>query len=413
MMVSQAGAADWKVSADLRERIQVFDNLDFNSRVDDHHWEWNNRLYVKADVKFGHGLGVYLQPQAIYIQDHPTAGGSVNLTQADLHQAYLQYGFGDFDLRLGRQELVYGDQRLLGRLGWKDVARTFDGIKGIYRSGLLSVDVFAVHPADIVAMTPSNITPRGKSLVTWEDRRLLGAYSTYRFASQAGVDAYYINWHHNQKATVGPGRSIHTFGARLFGEWGGFDTTGEFVWQRGRWTNHVSQEASALAVKAGYTFAAWKTRLGVEFDFSPGDDKTDPNRHGDFVFPFHTNHAHYGEMDRFSWANMRDLRFSLKTSPVSGLKLLANVHLLWLDEARGDWLNVAGTGVLFAGNPAFVQNRAGTEVDLKIVYKPEAIKGLKLVANYSVFSPGGAVRERNNGNTDRASFAYVIGSYVF
>lgn len=55
----------------------------------------------------------------------------------------------------------------------------------------------------------------------------------------------------------------------------------------------------ALAVKAGYTFDTWHTRLGVEFDYSPGDDKANPTKHKDFVFPFHTNHMHYGEMDRF------------------------------------------------------------------------------------------------------------------
>lgn len=55
-------------------------------------------------------------------------------------------------------------------------------------------------------------------------------------------------------------------------ERGGFDTTGEFVWQRGHWSNIVSQKALALAIKADYTFAAWKTRLGVEFDFSSGGE---------------------------------------------------------------------------------------------------------------------------------------------
>jgi len=50
---------------------------------------------------------------------------------------------------------------------------------------------------------------------------------------------------------------------------------------------------------------------------------------------FHTNHAHYGEMDFFSWANMKDLRFSLKTSPVDGLTFIGNAHFLYLAEARG------------------------------------------------------------------------------
>lgn len=406
-------AAEWKVSADLRERVQFFNNLDFNSAVDNDTWEWDSRLYLKARADFDNSLSLYLQPQAIYIQDHPAIGGRENLTQVDLYQAYLQYQIDTFGIKAGRQQLVYGDQRLLGHLGWKDVARTFDGIKLYYHDSTLKVDAFAVHPADIVSMTPTIVSPHGQSLVTWEDRRLLGAYGTYTVAPKTGIDVYFINWHHNQDASVGKGRSVHTFGTRLFGVWDGFDATGEFVGQRGTWTNGVSQSAFAMAVKGGYTFDAWKTRLGIEFDFSPGDDKQDATTHKDFIFPFHTNHMHYGEMDRFSWANMKDLRFSLKTTPVSGLTFLADVHLLWLDEARGDWLNVVGTGALFAGNNTFTETRGGTEVDLKLVYKVAAIKGLKLVANYSLFDPGAAVSERNGGMADNASFGYVIMQYVF
>ncbi|MDQ6969711.1 MAG: alginate export family protein [Mariprofundus sp.] len=55
-----------------------------------------------------------------------------------------------------------------------------------------------------------------------------------------------------------------------------------------------------IKAKAGYTFDFWKTRLGVEYDYSSGDATPTTGNHKTFVFPFHTNHAHYGEMDFFS-----------------------------------------------------------------------------------------------------------------
>jgi len=413
LLGTQAMAATWTTSADIRERYQSFDNFDFNSTVDNNSWEFDSRLYIKAKGEFGNGLSIFLQPQAVYILNHTTASGRQNFSQADLLQAYLQYDIGDFGLRLGRQQLVYGDQRLLGHLGWKDVARTFDGVKGMYHNGPFKMDVFAVHPADIVAMTPSTAAPQGKSLVTWEDRRLIGVYGTYTVAPKSGIDIYYINWHHNQHAAVGKGRNLNTFGTRLFGQWNGFDATAEAVFQRGTWANNVSQSASAYAVKAGYTLDFWKTRFGIEYDYSPGDDKTDPTTHKNFVFPFHTNHMHYGEMDRFSWANMKDMRFSLKTSPLKGFTFIGNVHLLYLAEARGDWLNVVGVGNVFAGAPGFTQTKAGTEIDLKLVYKVGYIKGLKLVGLYGIFNPGAAVSERNGGKADSAKFGYVLANYQF
>jgi len=413
MFGCMAHAADWHVSADLRERYQIFNNFDFNSSVDKDTFELDSRLYLKARADFGHGFSAYIQPQAVLIRNNTKTTGTQSLTQSDLYQAYVQYVYKGLGVKLGRQTLVYGDQRLLGHLGWKDVARTFDGVKAFYHQGAIKVDVFAVHPADIISMTPTTASPQGKSLVTWEDRRLIGGYATYTLMPKTGVDVYLINWRHNEYASVGKGRNINTFGTRLFGRWNGFDATGEYVRQQGIWKNGVSQQADALAVKAGYTFDFWKTRMGVEFDYSPGDDKANPTKHKNFVFPFHTNHMHYGEMDFFSWANMKDVRFSLKTSPAQGLSLMADTHLFWLADARGDWLNVVGTKVLFAGSPAFTQTRAGTEVDLKLAYKPPFLKGLKLVGLYGLFNPGSAVSERNGGIANTANFGYVIGQYVF
>ncbi len=412
---SQAVADSWNASADLRERYQSFNNFDFNNAaVDSKNWAFDSRFYLKAKRDFGNGLSVYLQPQAVLIKNNTPANGTQNLSQADLLQAYVQYDVSNFGmLRLGRQQLVYGDQRLLGHLGWKDVARTFDGIKGMYHHDAIKLDVFAVHPSDIANMTPSTASPQGSSLITWEDRTLIGAYGTYHINPKSGVDAYLINWKHGQQAAIGKGRNLNTYGVRLFGKQSGFDATAEAVFQSGNWKTGTSQKASAYAIKAGYTLPTWKTRFGIEYDFSPGDATPGVGSHKDFVFPFHTNHAHYGEMDFFSWANMKDIRLSVKTIPTTGLVLIGNVHVLSLDKATGNWLNVVGTGNVYAGSPTYTQTKAGTEIDLKAVYKVGSVNGLKLVGQYGLFNPGAAVSERNAGKADRATFSYLIADYAF
>ncbi|MDQ6969710.1 MAG: hypothetical protein Q9M16_04295 [Mariprofundus sp.] len=86
-----------------------------------------------------------------------------------------------------------------------------------------------------------------------------------------------------------------------------------------------------------------------------------------------------------------------------------------MDKAQGDWLNVVGVGSTngFIGNPAYTQTKAGTEVDVKLVYKVGAIKGLKLAALYGIFNPGAAVSERIGGKADSAKFGYALAQYVF
>ncbi|MDX8378411.1 MAG: alginate export family protein [Mariprofundales bacterium] len=407
-----AHAATWDTSADLRERYQQFDNLNFNNAINNDSWEFDSRLFIKAKADFANGVTAYFQPQAVLIKNHTKAAGTQNFSQADLLQAYIQYDHEIVSMRVGRQQLVYGDQRLLGHLGWKDVARTFDGAKIMLHTDNFKLDVFAVHPADIIKMTPSSAVPHAESLVTWEDRQLLGIYTTYKFSDNMGIDAYFINWQHQQQAAIGKGRNLNTYGMRLFGTQNGVDSTIEAVFQSGIWATGKTQQASAFALKAGYTFNAWKTRLGIEYNFSPGDDKADLTTHKDFVFPFHTNHAHYGEMDRFSWANMQDINVSFKTSPADGLTIMANMHFLSLDQATGDWLNVVGAGSLYAGSPLYTQTEAGIETNIKLVYKVAAVPGLKLVGLYGTFNPGAAVRERI-GVADVANFSYIIGQYKF
>ena len=63
----------------------------------------------------------------------------------DLHQAFVFIGnHKEFpvSVKLGRQELVYGDQRLVGHLRWNNNARTFDAVKVRWQNAIFGVDVF-------------------------------------------------------------------------------------------------------------------------------------------------------------------------------------------------------------------------------------------------------------------------------
>jgi hypothetical protein len=57
-------------------------------------------------------------------------------TPWDIYQAYAELGSVEksiFGLRAGRQELTFGDQRLIGNAAWTDTEHTFDAIRGTVR----------------------------------------------------------------------------------------------------------------------------------------------------------------------------------------------------------------------------------------------------------------------------------------
>ena len=54
-------------------------------------------------------------------------------------------------LRLGRQELLYGNQRLVSPLDWANTRRTFDGYRLLFSGNAWDIDGFYTHPVDRVA----------------------------------------------------------------------------------------------------------------------------------------------------------------------------------------------------------------------------------------------------------------------
>lgn len=407
-----AEAIEWETDANLRERYQAFKNK-YTSTTSSDFAELDSRLKFDIKGRINDNLTLKFQPQVVYIYKDTSGAPSSRFKQADLYEAYLGYDREGFGLKFGRQRLVYGNQRLLGHLGWKDVSRTFDGLLGYYKKDKVKLDIFAVHPADIGSMeTPVAGTNGGESLVMWKNRTLVGLYGTYNFNDSVSADLYYINWAHNEEATVAPNRSVNTYGTRIFGKKNNIDATAEFIFQGGTWATGVDQKASAMALKAGYTLDQWKTRLGIGYESGSGDDKGDPATHKDFVFPYHTNHAHYGEFDLFSLGNMSDLSFSIKTKPNDNLTLSAAYHIFKFAEKTGDWLDVVGTTVISAANPFYSFDDAGKEVDLKVVHKCDHIDGLTVALNYSLFKPGDGVKQRK-GTDEKASLGYLSATYAF
>ena len=63
----------------------------------------------------------------------------------ELQQAYVTLGnLKQFPLllKVGRQELVYGEQRLVGSFLWNNSPRTFDAVKVRYQDAFFGVDLF-------------------------------------------------------------------------------------------------------------------------------------------------------------------------------------------------------------------------------------------------------------------------------
>ena len=150
---AQAPALDaWDLGGQFRLRFElkenggVYPNFDFRRAGVDND---NAYLLLREKAHVGYApwswfsvLAEGRDSSAIGDERHP----SPEADQVDLYQAFIQLGDPkQFALtaKIGRQELMYGDERLVGNADWNNVPRSFDAAKLRFENQNLWVDAFA------------------------------------------------------------------------------------------------------------------------------------------------------------------------------------------------------------------------------------------------------------------------------
>src|SRR5262249_27668763 len=94
----------------------------------------------------------------------------------DVRLLYGEYAFSHASIRVGRQELNFGAQRLIGSLPWTNASRSFDGAHGIVKGRFGQVDGFV---ASVVTIQADDLD-RSELFDSAGTRNLLsGAYASF------------------------------------------------------------------------------------------------------------------------------------------------------------------------------------------------------------------------------------------
>ncbi len=307
----------------------------------------------------------------------------------DLHQAYVTIGNHKkfpLSLKIGRQELAYGEERLVGASAWNNIGRVFDGAKVRWQNEWFAADVFSSRV----------VIPEDEQFNVNNDYDYFsGIYATTTKIPKNTLDIYFLARNSvpgavsaepsPQAPQPGP-RDIYTLGGRLKslpGQIGNWDYTMEGAYQFGNFLDtragapkaRLEQQAYMLVLQGGYTFAdVWGTpRLGMEYAFGSGDSNPKDNVHQTFENLFPTNHKFYGYMDFVSLQNIHDVRAIFQLKPHARMTLAVEGHGFWLADEHDNFYNVAGvarggttatpTGNGYGINPNY--NRfVGSELDI-------------------------------------------------
>jgi hypothetical protein len=295
-----------------------------------------------------------------------------------LRQAFVAIGNpAEFplSLKVGRQILSYGEERLIGAFDWNNIGRMFDAAKVRWQSDWFGADFFVSRPV---------IPEDGRFNVDNDYDWFSGVYASTPKIPKHTLELYFLARNSSSEAVSAEpapqfpqptARDIYTVGGRLKsapGELCNWDYTLEGAYQFGDFkptiaSPRLNQDAFAVIAQGGYTFAdLWaKPRLGFEYSYSSGDNNPTNGTHNTFDNLFPTNHKFYGYMDFVSLQNIHDVRGIFQLKPISRLSLALEGHAFWLADTHDYFYGVTGVPRTTAGygiHPTF-NSFLGTELD--------------------------------------------------
>jgi hypothetical protein len=348
----------------IRPTAAVPNILGLTGRDDDFLLQ-RTRLYVNAELgKRVRFYGEMLDAVSDF-EDFKPRGIEEN--RADIQNLFVDFVVLDPDAvsgkltaRVGRQELLYGLQRLISPLDWGNTRRTFEGAKLIWQGENWDVDTFWARPLRryVKELDPPDL-----------DRQFYGVYSTYKCLQRDKIDAYWLAYENDLL-----GFRYDTLGSRYYGHYDAWLYEFEGGVQFGQDGDDTDHSAGFFTLGGGRKFECvrWKPTLWAYYDWASGDG-TYP---GPLNKPVGTGFNHYeplahkylGFMDLYGRRNIEDLNFLLTMQPHEKLTLLAWYHYFWLQDGGDVPYNVDMTP--FAGLSAGQAGSRdlGHEIDLTATY---------------------------------------------
>jgi hypothetical protein len=256
--------------------------------------EQRTALNVKAD--FTNDVSTFVEFDSYsdwgqnFRSNYLTGIDSRGAADVSLYQAYINVKdlWGTpLSLRVGRQELTFGAEFLLGNNSSSPYFRglSFDAIRLSYNTDQFKVDAFAAKLAE-------SFQNFGKG-----DVDLYGVYGSYIGIENVTLDAYWL--YLRDDTIAGKDTNIHTLGLRGSGKVGGFDFEAEVAYQLGSVDGQPSAcplgfgeadvDYGTFGAEAilGYTFdVAWQPHVFGLFAYYGAGEPDNCRRSNDRTLPF-------------------------------------------------------------------------------------------------------------------------------
>lgn len=304
------------------------------------------RVRAEIDALLEGNVRIFVQLQDVRMWGEETNTlGDFSADNFDLHQGFIELRSRSerlFALRVGRQELSLGGERLVGAVDWEQQGRAFDGLRGWMDIGSVRINAFGFKLTEAAAPLAD------------ADTDLSGAYAVIGDAMGTTVDVYAL---YSRVSGLTDTDQL-TAGARVVGSPAGFTFRAEGTLQVGK---RGGQDVTAFMFggRVGREFADGRTGLTLWYDYLSGDDDLTDDEVKVFDTLFATNHKFYGIADLFLDIPAHTGGLGLQDAAVKG----------FLKASDDVSVNLEVHAFLLARKTDALNRRLGEEVDATVTYR--------------------------------------------
>ncbi len=274
------------VGIDVREKYEHFFNKDWNPTNNGYLLErylldgdvHEDRLREFVELEYASATNPHAPIDATWQDDFASTG------------AYVEYDIGGttgaqnapLELRVGRQRLAYGSERMIDDRSGLNTIEPFDGVRARLNTGTWRTDFFYVRPVTVAPYGFDDLANKGASFFGGyaTDTLERGTLDAYAFVDQRGSQFYYR----------GAGPEVRdNIGTRYVLKSGSFDSDTELDWQFGSFAGD-DIDAFAIETNVGYSLARGRNRfrLGLGGGIASGDHDPKSSHFTTFRAPYPT-----------------------------------------------------------------------------------------------------------------------------
>jgi len=373
--------------AENRTQYQYFENENWDEATKDDDGFILNRALLYGDLKIGSSFRLFSQLQSSTsisrLDPNP-----LEKNPLDLHQLFFDLRVMNLNLRMGRQELYYGSQRLISVREGPNSRQAFDALKIMYQKSNLSADAFYGYH---VKNRFGNFNDKIDS-----NTKLFGVYTSMKGIKYFNnIEAYFFNIRKSESTfnTFSGKENRNTAGSRIWGSHSNWNYDIETAYQFGKFDSK-SIHAWTFSINNSFNYLINKRiqKIGFKTEYISGD-KIQNDSSIETFNPLFPRGAYFGLAALIGPSNLIDMHPFLEFQLTQKLNFYVDYDMFWR-ASKSDAIYQPNGAVLFESSNS-TSKKIGNQLGASFEYTFN--KYLNFTLEGTWFNSGNFIRDVSNG----------------